>query len=103
MKRIFAFTIIVAGLLSVSSCDQGFDELNVNKTAALAINPVFILNNAVINSSYSNGALFYEMSIVQQLVTPNDGVLLGANFNQDNRTKLAEILPNRNQKYARCH
>src|SRR5690606_32804964 len=27
----------------------------------------------------------YEIGIVQQIVTPNSGVLAGANFNQDNR------------------
>ena len=76
---------VLGALLFLASCDKGFDDLNINKTAALAVNPVFILNNATVNSSYSNGTLFYEMGIVQQMITPNEGVLAGANFNQDIR------------------
>lgn len=84
-------------LLGLASCDQGFDELNINKTAATAINPVFILNNATVNSSYSNSSIFYDMGVVQQMVTPNEGVLTGANFNQDNRDNTVQNW----QKYYR--
>ena len=59
--------------------------MNVNKTAAIAINPVFALNNAVINISPPSTTVLYEVGIVQQMVSPNSGVLTGANFNQDNR------------------
>ena len=59
--------------------------MNVNKTAAIAINPVFALNNAVINISPPSTTVQYEVGIVQQMVSPNSGVLTGANFNQDNR------------------
>jgi Starch-binding associating with outer membrane len=81
MKKI----IIVVTCLILSSCDKGFDTLNINKTAATAINPVFTLNNAVLNSSLTSNTVQYEMGIVQQMVSPNSGVLTGANFNQDNR------------------
>lgn len=70
---------------SLGSCDKGFDEMNINKTAATAINPVFILNNATVNASFPAGTVFYEVGIVQQMVSPNSGVLTGANFNQDSR------------------
>ena len=69
----------------MSGCDKGFDELNVNKTAATSINPVFTLNNATINTSFPAGIILYEMGIVQQMISPNSGVLAGANFNQDIR------------------
>ena len=69
----------------MSGCDKGFDELNVNKTAATSINPVFTLNNATINTSFPVGIILYEMGIVQQMISPNSGVLAGANFNQDIR------------------
>ncbi len=82
-KLAFVSLIFIASL--ISSCDQGFDEMNINKTAATAINPVFTLNNAVVNMSFPTGTIFYELGIVQQMVTPNSGVLTGANFNQDNR------------------
>jgi len=88
MKRIMKNYIKLLFLtlsLVIVSCDDGFDELNINKNAATAINPAFILNNAVISASYSNVTIIYEIGIVQQMVSPNSGVLTGANFNQDNR------------------
>jgi Starch-binding associating with outer membrane len=88
---------LVAGLLMLASCDSGFDELNVNKTAATAVNPVFILNNATVNTSFAGATIFYETGVVQQMVTPNEGVLLGANFNQDNRDNTSQNW----QKYYR--
>ena len=90
--KYFSKTLILSVLLSflVSSCDKGFDELNVNKTAAQAINPVFTLNNATVNSSFPSGTILYEIGIVQQMITPNSGVLVGANFNQDIRDNTAQ-------------
>jgi len=84
MKNILKLLFLTLSLIVVS-CDEGFDDLNINKNAATAINPVFILNNAVINASYVNTTIIYEIGIVQQMVSPNSGVLTGANFNQDNR------------------
>ncbi|GHB60189.1 SusD/RagB family nutrient-binding outer membrane lipoprotein [Persicitalea jodogahamensis] len=84
MKKLLILSGITLCLFT-TSCDQGFDELNTNPTAATTVNPAFLLNNAVINSSHVNTTLQYDMSIVQQTVTPNSGVLAGANFNQDNR------------------
>jgi hypothetical protein len=85
--KYFPKTLIFSSIfcLLVSSCDKGFDDLNVNKTAALSVNPIFTLNNATVNSSFPSGILIYEMGIVQQIITPNSGVLAGANFNQDIR------------------
>lgn len=76
--------IPLLSLLIVFSCDSGFDELNTSKTGAISIDPAFVLNNAVIFSSPPAGTLNYEVGIVQQLISPNTGVLLGANFNQVN-------------------
>ncbi len=84
MKQLKIY-LAIAVCLFASSCDKGFDELNTNPTAATTVNPAFLLNNAVINSSHVATTLQYDMSIVQQTVTPNSGVLTGANFNQDNR------------------
>ena len=84
MKNSIKLILLTTGVF-LSSCDKGFDELNVNKTAATVINPVFTLNNAVVNSSLTSNTVQYEMGIVQQMVSPNSGVLTGANFNQDNR------------------
>jgi Starch-binding associating with outer membrane len=91
--KYFSKTLILSVLLclSISSCDKGFEDLNINKTAATAINPVFTLNNATINVSFPNGILIYEMGVIQQIVSPNSGVLTGANFNQDNRDVTSQI------------
>ena len=84
MKKIFSFCVLALLLTMITSCEKGFDELNKSKTAATEIDPAFILNNAVINSSVVT--LVFEIGIVQQIISPNSGVLTGANFNQENRT-----------------
>lgn len=91
MKKILKYTFVVAALLGMSSCDKGFDELNVNKTAATAVDPAFILNKALINISVPSGVIQFEMGIVQQMISPNSGVLTGANYNQDNRDATLQI------------
>ncbi len=78
-------------LLGTTSCDNGFDELNRNKTAPTSVNPAFILNNAVINSAPVFTTIVYEAGIVQQMVSPNSGVLTGANFNQDSRDNTTQM------------
>ena len=84
MKNLFKYNLLIMALLIVS-CDEGFDDLNINKNAATSINPAFILNNALINTSFVATTVQYEMGIVQQMISPNSGVLTGANYNQDNR------------------
>ena len=86
MKKIiiysFLFTVVVVG----ASCDKGFDDLNTNRVNPLAIDPLYQLNNAVVNVAFpGNSSLSYDMGIVQQIISPNNGVLNGANFNSDNR------------------
>ena len=93
MKRIFNYSLAAFFLLATSSCDKGLSELNENKTNPVLIDPVFQLNNAVVNASFPAGSLIYEMGIVQQVISPNGGVLAGANFNQDNRSLLAPLWP----------
>ena len=64
--KYFSKILILSILLSylASSCDKGFDDLNVNRTAALAVNPVFTLNNATINTSFPSGTILYEIGII---------------------------------------
>lgn len=98
MKKILNFILLVLMLGYSTSCDQNFDELNTNRVAATSIDPAFQLNNATVNASpNSGGMLIYEMGIVQQIISPNSGVLTGANFNQDNRASTQENW----QKYYR--
>lgn len=91
MKKILNIGLIASSILFFSSCDKGLTELNVNQTSATQIDPLFQFNNAILSSSYPTGTITYEMGIVQQLVTPNGGVLAGANFNVDNRSPLAPL------------
>jgi hypothetical protein len=90
MKKIIHYSWL-ACLFFLTACDKGFDELNRNKTAATSIDPVFQLNSAVANLGFPGSSLTYDMGIVQQIVTPNSGVLTGANFNQDNRDNTQQM------------
>ncbi|WP_018617754.1 SusD/RagB family nutrient-binding outer membrane lipoprotein [Spirosoma luteum] len=85
MKKIHLILSLAVLLTVASSCDKGFDTLNVNPTAATALNPVFTFNNAMINTAYPASTLVFEEAIVQQMFSPNSGVLAGGNFNIDNR------------------
>ncbi len=96
MNKLSIFRFLPVFLLLVFACDDNFDELNTNVVDPTAddINPVFQLNEAVINMSFPNSVLVYDMGIVQQIITPNSGVLTGANFNQDNRNSTEQIWRN---------
>lgn len=91
MKHISILGLSLIMAVVTTSCDKGYDEMNTNKTAITTLNPAFLLNNAVLNASFPGGTLVYDLGIVQQIVTPNSGVLAGANFNQDNRSVTQEI------------
>src|SRR5688500_16989666 len=85
MKKLVNYSLLVILAVSTVACDKGFDELNQNKTSPTRVDPALLLNTAVINSSFPVKSMIFDMGIVQQLVTPNGGVLAGANFNQDSR------------------
>ncbi len=85
MKTILNYSLLVTLLLFAVSCDKGLSDLNKNTTSPTSVDPALLLNNAVINTSYPMKSLIFDIGIVQQMVTPNGGVLAGANFNQDSR------------------
>jgi hypothetical protein len=85
MKKIFNYILPIVLLFSAASCDKGLKEINVNEVNPTSVDPAALLNNAIINLSYSTRSVIFDMGIVQQLVSPNGGVLAGANFNQDSR------------------
>ncbi|GAB3952339.1 SusD/RagB family nutrient-binding outer membrane lipoprotein [Spirosoma harenae] len=85
MKKKLLYIPLIAVLTGLSSCDKGFDGLNINPTAATSLNPVFTFNNAVINTAFPGSTLIFEEGIVQQIFTPNSGINSGGNFNIDNR------------------
>lgn len=85
MKKIFNYCLLVILMTTITSCDKGLESLNVNRVSPTSLDPSLLLNNAIINTSYPTKTQIYEMAIVQQLVSPNGGVLAGGNFNQDSR------------------
>jgi hypothetical protein len=85
MKKIFNYSLIILLLGVVASCTKGLSDLNKNRVSPTTLDAAFLLNNAIINTSYTTRTQIYEMTIVQQMVTPNGGVLAGGNFNVDSR------------------
>src|SRR6186713_3477596 len=95
MKQIIKYSFLLTIVVFASSCDKRFDDLNTNKVNPTAIDPLYLLNNAVVNASFpGNSSLAYDMGIVQQIISPNNGVLNGANFNSDNRGNTQVIWQN---------
>lgn len=87
MKNIAKYIRVAFLVLFLStSCDEGFDALNTNPVQPTGLDPIYLMNRASLFASHSGNTLPYELAIVQQVVTPNGGVLAGGNYNQDNRT-----------------
>jgi hypothetical protein len=85
MKKLNVYILTTFLLVFTVSCDKGLSELNINKVDPTSVDPAALLNNAIINMSYPTRTVLFDMGVVQQLVSPNGGVLAGANFNQDSR------------------
>ena len=86
MKNILKYIAIITILwMPMSGCDEGFDEMNVNPVQPTTLDPVYLMNRAALFSTPAGTSLTYEIAIVQQIVSPNGGVLAGGNFNQLNR------------------
>lgn len=84
MKKI-VYIIFLFALTALTACEKGLSDLNVNRTSPTSLDPALLLNQAVINTSFPVKTLVFDIGVVQQMVTPNGGVLAGANFNQDSR------------------
>lgn len=84
MKKIYHIALLSLSLVIASSCDDGFDELNKSKTGATVVDPITLFNSAIIFTSPPAGTLVYELGAVQQIITSNSGVNVGANYNQVN-------------------
>ncbi|SHI92093.1 SusD/RagB family nutrient-binding outer membrane lipoprotein [Pseudozobellia thermophila] len=87
MKNTINRFLTLGVLFLVISCDKNFDEINTNVVdpTSDSVDPIFLLNNAIVNTSFSNAQIIFDMGVVQQVISPNSGVLTGANYNQDNR------------------
>ena len=62
MKKPPLYLVLVVCLFA-SSCDKGFDELNVNPVALTSVDPGYQLNTAIVNSAPGYGNLSYETTI----------------------------------------
>ncbi len=85
MKKILSYSLFLILLISLAGCDKNLPDLNVNRTSPTAVDPALLLNNAVIGASFPTRTVIYDATIVQQMVSPNGGVLAGGNFNIDTR------------------
>jgi hypothetical protein len=85
MKKIAKYIVLCFLFYCTASCEKGLSDLNVNETNPTSLDPALLLNQAIINTSFPVKTLVFDIGIVQQMVTPNGGVLAGANFNQDSR------------------
>src|SRR6187455_1356677 len=84
VKRYLLGMLTLIGVLS--SCDKGFDELNINKVDPTTLDPQFIMNRAIIETTYPDNfatleMLCYDFGIVQQIITPFGSSLSGGNYN----------------------
>lgn len=91
MKTIkhFLFYLVLVSL--TVACEKDFEDINTNEVDPTAVDPVSLFNNAIIGTSFATGQLKYDAAIVQQIVTPNSGLLTGGNHNQDNRFASSEV------------
>ncbi len=101
MKSLYRIIITLTVIAFAASCENGLDELNTPKSGTPVIDPIYVFNQAVVNSAPPAGTLNYELGIVQQLISPNTGVLLGANFNQVNINATNQIWINYYQNVIR--
>lgn len=85
MKKIFNYYLLAGLLVFATSCEKGLERFNRNQVSPTSVDPVYLLNNAVVNTSFPVKSLVFDIGIVQQMISPNGGVLTGANFNQDSR------------------
>jgi len=85
MKKIISYIILLVFFISFAACEKKLEALNVNTTSPTSVDPALLLNNGVIGLSFPTRTVIYDEAIVQQMVSPNGGVLAGGNFNQDTR------------------
>jgi len=85
MKKILRYSLLILIISSLVGCKKDLEELNINRVNPTSLDAALLLNNAIIQTSFPTKTQIYEMAIVQQMVSPNGGVLAGGNFNVDSR------------------
>lgn len=79
MKRIYLYLILFSLLTGISSCDKDFEQVNTNPVLATTLDPIYLFSNAQFSSALNT--IFYQLEIVQQVITPFGGVNEGGNHN----------------------
>src|SRR5690554_4185648 len=79
MKITYKPLILFALLVSFSSCDKDFEEINTNPILPSTMDPIYQFSKSQQTSAISN--YHYQGEIVQQIITPYGGVLEGGNRN----------------------
>src|SRR5690606_16235349 len=83
MKTIRNIIIICCAFITITGCDKGFEELNINPNAINDLDASFIFANAQRTVAY--GSWTEEATIAQYFFLPyNLGGTAGFNFNQSN-------------------
>src|SRR4028119_522004 len=87
MRKVKLYMLgMLAAIGMLWGCDKGFDELNINKVDPTTLDAQFIMNRAIIETTYPDNfatlqMLCYEFGIVQQIITPFGSSLSGGNYN----------------------
>lgn len=99
MKKLTKYILSLIMAVGFFSCDEKFDEINTNLVDPTSLNPVFLLNQGILDMRYRDGVsslqdLSYNFGIVQQIITPFGSSLAGANYNQLNLARSQHIWQN---------
>ncbi len=95
--------VYISSLLTIvmllSSCEEGFDDLNTDKVNPTTLDPVIVMNKGILDATYRDGfgtlqMLSYNFGIVQQIITPYGSSLAGANYNQTNTANTPRVWQN---------
>lgn len=93
------YFVVLLTASTLSGCDKGFDELNVNTVDPTDLDPQLVLNRGIIETTYPDNfatlqMLNYNFPIVQQIVTPFGSSLSGGNYNIFNPGNTAQVWTN---------
>jgi len=99
MKKLTKYLLSLVLAVGFFSCDEKFDEINTNLVDPTTLNPLFLLNQGILDMRYRDGGsslqdLSYNFGIVQQIITPFGSSLAGANYNQLNLSNSQRIWQN---------
>ncbi|MGV3556625.1 SusD/RagB family nutrient-binding outer membrane lipoprotein [Larkinella arboricola] len=84
MKKLHIYLAVLTVFLS--SCDKGFDKMNINPIALTSVDPAYQFNTAILQGAFGYNNLQYETIIVKQMINPFSGVGAAGQYNQDNRS-----------------